>query len=79
MNRTFTVGLGICVLVGVPAWRGKRAEVASGVASAVGTGVLAIAWSTATAPLLAVLGARHVDQRLVRSGYRPRDIGRAHV
>ena len=50
------------------------AELAAGVSYAVGTGVLGMAWSTATAPLFAVLGARHVDQRLVLAGYRPRDI-----
>lgn len=50
------------------------AEAASGVSYAVGTGVLGMAWSSATAPLFAVLGARHADQRLVLAGYRPRDI-----
>jgi hypothetical protein len=33
-----------------------------------------MAWSAAAAPLFAFLGARHVDQRLVQAGYRPRDI-----
>jgi hypothetical protein len=63
----------LLLLAGLPmTW--YAAEAASGVTYAVGNGVLAIAWSTAAAPLFAVLGARHVDQRLVRAGYRPRDL-----
>lgn len=49
-------------------------QAASGIDYAVGTGVLGMAWSAAAAPLFAVIGARHVDQRLVQAGYRPRDI-----
>jgi hypothetical protein len=50
------------------------AESAAGIEYAVGTGVLAMAWSAAAAPLFAFVGARHVDQRLIQAGYRSRDI-----
>jgi ABC-2 family transporter len=63
----------ILLLAGLPmTW--YLAEAAAGVDYAVGTGVLAMAWSAAAAPLFAFLGARHVDQRLVQAGYKPRDI-----
>jgi hypothetical protein len=50
------------------------AEVAAGIDYAVGTGVLAMAWSAAAASLYAFVGARHVDQRLILAGHRPCDI-----
>jgi hypothetical protein len=50
------------------------AEAAADIEYAIGTGVLAVAWATATAALFAFLAARDVDQRLVQAGYRPRDI-----
>jgi hypothetical protein len=63
----------VLLLVGLPmSW--YAAEAAAGIDYAVGTGVLAMAWSAAAASLFAFLGARHVDQRLVLSGHRPRDI-----
>ena len=63
----------LLLLIGLPmSW--YLAEAAAGVHYAVGTGVLAIAWSAAAAPLFAFVGARQVDQRLVQAGYRPRDI-----
>jgi hypothetical protein len=63
----------LLLLVGMPmSW--YAAEAATGVDYAVGTGVLALAWSAAAAPLFAFVGARQVDQRLIQSGYRPRDI-----
>jgi hypothetical protein len=63
----------LLLLVGLPmSW--YVAEAAAGVDYAVGTGVLAMAWSAAAAPLFAFLGARAVDQRLVQAGYRQRDI-----
>jgi hypothetical protein len=63
----------LLLLLGLPmSW--YVAEAAAGVDYAVGTGVLAMAWSAAAAPLFAFLGARAVDQRLVQAGYRQRDI-----
>jgi ABC-2 type transporter len=63
----------VLLLVGLPmSW--YAAEVAAGIDYAVGTGVLAMAWSAAAASLFAFVGARHVDQRLVLTGHRPRDI-----
>jgi hypothetical protein len=63
----------LLLLAGLPmSW--YVAEAAAGVDYAVGTGVLAMAWSAAAAPLFAFLGARAVDQRLVQAGYRQRDI-----
>lgn len=63
----------LLLLVALPmSW--YAAEAAAGVSYAVGTGVLAMAWSAAAAPLFAFVGARHADQRLVQSGCRPRDI-----
>ena len=63
----------VLLLVGLPmSW--YAAEAAAGIDYAVGTGVLAMAWSAAAASLFAFVGARHVDQRLVLTGHRPRDI-----
>jgi hypothetical protein len=63
----------LLLLLGLPmSW--YVAEAAAGVDYAVGTGVLAMAWSAAAAPLFAFLGARAVDQRLIQAGFRPRDI-----
>lgn len=63
----------VLLLVGLPmSW--YAAEVAAGIDYAVGTGVLAMAWSAAAASLFAFVGARQVDQRLVLAGHRPRDI-----
>ena len=63
----------LLLLIGLPmSWYG--AEAAAGIGYAVGTGVLAMAWSAAAAPLFAFVSARHADQRLVHAGYRPRDI-----
>ena len=63
----------VLLLVGLPmSW--YVAEVAAGIDYAVGTGVLAMAWSAAAASLFAFVGARHVDQRLILTGYRPGDI-----
>ena len=63
----------VLLLVGLPmSW--YAAEVAAGIGYAVGTGVLAMAWSAAAASLFAFVGARHVDQRMVLTGHRPRDI-----
>jgi hypothetical protein len=63
----------LLLLLGLPmSW--YVAEAAAGVDYAVGTGVLAMAWSAAAAPLFAFLGARAVDQRLVQAGYRQRNI-----
>lgn len=63
----------LLLLLGLPmSW--YLAEAAAGVDYAVGTGVLAMAWSAAAAPLFAFLGARSVDGRLVQAGYRQRDI-----
>ena len=63
----------LLLLLGLPmSW--YVAEAAAGVDYAVGTGVLAMAWSAAAAPLFAFLGARAVDGRLVQAGYRQRDI-----
>jgi len=63
----------LLLLVALPmTW--YAAEATSGVGYAVGTGVLAIAWSAAAAPLFAFVGARYVDQRLVQAGCSPRSI-----
>jgi hypothetical protein len=63
----------LLLLVALPmTW--YAAEAATGVDYAVGTGVLAMAWAAAAAPLFAFVGARHADQRLVQAGCRPRDI-----
>lgn len=63
----------LLLLIGLPmSWYG--AEAAAGIGYAVGTGVLAMAWSAAAAPLFAFVSARHADQRLVHAGHRPRDI-----
>jgi len=63
----------LLLLLGLPmSW--YVAEAAAGVDYAVGTGVLAMAWSAAAAPLFAFLGARAVDQRLIQAGFRQRDI-----
>jgi hypothetical protein len=63
----------LLLLIGMPmSW--YAAEAATGIDYAVGTGVLAMAWSAAAAPLFAFVSARHVDQRLVHAGYCPRDI-----
>jgi hypothetical protein len=63
----------VLLLVGLPmSW--YAANVAAGIHYAVGTGVLAMAWSAATASLFAFVAARNIDQRLVLTGYRPRDI-----
>jgi ABC-2 type transporter len=69
LRRHAAIGL----LVALPmTW--YLAEAAAGIDYAVGTGVLAMAWSAAAACLFAFVGARHVDQRLVLASYRPRDI-----
>ncbi len=63
----------LLLLVALPmSW--YLAETAAGVDYAVGTGVLAMAWSAAAAPLFAFVGARDVDQRLIQAGYQARDI-----
>jgi hypothetical protein len=63
----------LLLLVALPmTW--YAAEAAAGVGYAIGTGVLAMSWSAAAAPLFAFVGARHADQRLVQAGCRPRDI-----
>jgi len=63
----------LALLVGLPmTW--YLAEAAAGVGYAVGTGVLAMAWSAAAAPLFAVVGGRNVDQRMLQAGYQSRDI-----
>jgi hypothetical protein len=68
----------LLLLIGMPmSW--YAAEAAVGIDYAVGTGVLAMAWSAAAASLFAFVGARHVDQRLVLAGHRPRDIVRGRL
>ena len=63
----------LLLLVALPmTW--YAAEAAADVGYAIGTGVLAMSWSAAAAPLFAFVGARHADQRLVQAGCRPRDI-----